>query len=293
MQFRKLCMINLTSLSHEHMKRIHLLAEEVFEHKEIPKDFKQAIDWIRDCDGVLISLPVPLDKKVIEGCPHLKYIGMYGTSLHRIAVDEAEAKGIKVTNINDYCDWETAEFVIAQLLNVARGLNKLKWKDQPTTLENKKLGIIGMGQVGHKVAEMALGLKMKVSYFSRARHPEEGAMGVHYKELPKLLKESDMISLHTPPHVEILPEESFNHLGNGKVLINTCIGKNMHQESFMTWIETKGNLAVFDQVSSRDWEEIQNHKNILVYSGNAFDTIEANKNLSDRFVRHMEDHLGH
>ena len=268
-----------------------IFAEEIEVHDDLPKDKHETIEWLRDFDAALISLMTPIEPEVIKKCPHLKYIGMYGTSLHRVAVEEARAKDIVVTNVEDYCDWETAEFVIAQIIQITRKLGKVHWKKRPTTLEGKKLAIVGMGKVGHKLAEMALGLKMNVSYYSRTRHPEEGAMGVHYKALPKLLEESEIISVHTPPHLEILDKEAFANMGDGKILVNTCIGETMDKEGFLGWIRHPGNVAIFDKISSRPFDGLDQYKNVISYRESAFECAEATNNLSEKFIQNIESFL--
>ena len=97
--------------------------------------------------------------------------------------------------------------------------------------------------------------------------------------------------MHTPPHQKILGDKEFEALGVGKILVNTCIGVTMDEAAFNKWAENSENKAVFDLVSGRAYDDILDRDNIVVHPNSAFDSIEANRNLSEKFVENMEHYL--
>jgi len=291
--FDKICAINLVNLPKEYWSRLKELSkQDMSTHDSIPRDDKEFVEMVGDADCALVSLTTEISANAIKKCPRLKYIGMYGTSLHRIDQKAAQANSIKVTNVTDYCEWETAEFVLAELLALARGLNGLQWKKRPCSIKGRSIGIIGMGHVGSHVAEIARRLEMKVCYFSRTRKPDEEKKGAEFLPVAELLQKAEVVSLHTPPHTMILGEGEFKQLGNGKVLINTCIGEALDTSAFLKWISHDDNRAVFDLISACNIEGILDLKNVVTYQLSAFESIEASRNLSDKFMENMQSFLG-
>jgi len=120
----------------------------------------------------------------------------------------------------------------------------------------KTLGIIGMGRIGRAVAERARGFKMKVLYYSRRRLPpeEEERLNARYVDLDTLLRESDIVSIHTPLTPEtyrMIGERELKLMKNTAYLINTARGKVVDTDALVRalkegWIAGAG-LDVFEE----------------------------------------------
>lgn len=200
----------------------------------------------KNADAVLISPENRLSKEFFDKCPSLKYVGVCGTSMENIDRDAAAENNVRVTNVKDYGDEPTAEFIFMQLTSLLRGAHGLRWKKDPHELMNKKIGIIGMGALGRSVADLAIAYKMNVSYYSRSRKNAHEKLGVVYSELPELLRNNEIIVLCTPTNLEILNSKQFDNIKNGSILVQASMGDVFSREAFLQWISKDDNYAIFD-----------------------------------------------
>jgi D-3-phosphoglycerate dehydrogenase / 2-oxoglutarate reductase len=159
-----------------------------------------------DADAIMTNWSdVPAE--LIDAAPNCRIISRLGIGLDNIDVAHATARGIPVTNVPDYCLVEVAEHTLALLLALARKIgiyqaNKIANKyDLPAgfplrRIEGQTLGIIGLGQIGRRVADKATALGLKVIATSRSRR--ESHPHIVWTDLDELLTKSDFVSLHVP-----------------------------------------------------------------------------------------------
>lgn len=193
---------------------------------------------IADADVVLTN-KVVLDRTLIESAPKLKLICVCATGTNNIDLQAAQEKGIPVRNVAGYTGTSLSQHTIALLLALAthwhlyhRDVQQGRWSRSPVfcrldypvmELAGKKLGIIGYGDLGQKVARLgeALGMEILVAEsFSGQSKPGR-------VPLSQLLAESDAISLHCPltPQTRQLVDRRFlNAMKPGALLINTARG---------------------------------------------------------------------
>jgi D-3-phosphoglycerate dehydrogenase len=177
---------------------------------------------------------VPSD--LIDAAPNCRIISRLGIGLDNIDVKHATARGIPVTNVPDYCLVEVAEHTLALLLALARKIAIYRDKQRANAydlpagfplrrIEGQTLGIIGLGQIGRRVAKKAQCLGLNTIAFNRSQ--SDPPAGVHYVDLNELLATSDFVSLHVP-----LTKDTQNLIGAKQLaqmkpsafLINTARG---------------------------------------------------------------------
>lgn len=253
------------------------------------KDEDETIARIGGSSIVLGSWNSIITKKILDKCPNIKYIGICGTSLTKIDVDEVTKRGIVLKNVTDYGDEATAEFIFSQLLNLFRGYGKYKLSDQPAELNGKEIGIIGLGAVGQQVARIALGFNMKVSYFSKSHNSEWEAKGLIYKTLEDTLKTSDIVSLHIPRNLNLIGQKEFALLKNGSVFVNTAIGNVFDLPSFIEWIKLGKNFAIID--NQEYVEQIKDLPNVIALPITAGKTKESVDRLGKKVVENLKNYL--
>lgn len=113
-------------------------------------------------------------------------------------------------------------------------------------LAGSSLGVVGMGRIGQRVAQLAGGCGMEVRYFSRTRHPEVEARGVRFLGLPELFATSDSVSLHLPKGpAERLVSEEILARANGITLINTTSIANLVEPTALLRALEQGRVARF------------------------------------------------
>lgn len=187
----------------------------------------QILERIGDAQ-VLVTSKCLITKECMQQCPDLRYIGVPATGYNNIDVAAAKELGIAVTYIPAYSTEAVAQHTIALMLelcnNVGLHNESVKsgewaackyfcyWKAPVVLLAGKSLGIVGYGQIGKKVAEIAKALGMTVNIYSRDR---EAAI------------RSDFLSLHCPltrENAHFINAEFIEQMKPGAVLINTARG---------------------------------------------------------------------
>ena len=172
---------------------------------------EEALARVSDCE-VLIINKVKVDKALMDAAPSLKLICEAATGVNNIDCAEASRRGIPVRNVAGYSTYSVVQATFMHMLSL---LGNAPYLDdcvksgrysasglftdvsQPfTEVLDKTLGIIGMGNIGSKVAAVATAFGMKVIYYSTSGTS-------HCKDYPsvsleQLLKESDVVSVHAP-----------------------------------------------------------------------------------------------
>ena len=182
---------------------------------------REARERAKDADVLMIN-KVIVDKGLIDAAPALKLICVAATGVNNIDVDYAASKGIPVRNVAGYSTDSVAQSTFMHILSLAGGApyfdSSVKSGSYSRSgmftdpnwnwweLAGKTIGIIGLGNIGKKVAHIAEAFGMKVCYYSTS------GTG-HCKDYPclsleELLKVSDVVSVHAP-----LNERTLNLLG--------------------------------------------------------------------------------
>ena len=202
----------------------------------LPKDTVHTV--LQDTDIVVCNKTV-FDKDLIDKCPKLKYIGLTATGYNNIDINYAKERGIAVANVPNYSTVDVAQHVFAFLFYYANKIDKydnsvkngdwLKSKtfcyfDTPIIeLFNKTMGIVGYGNIGKKVAEIASAIGMKVIVYSRSKKD----IPYTFVDKETLFKESDFITLHcplTPETDKLINASTLSLMKPSAVLINTSRG---------------------------------------------------------------------
>lgn len=179
----------------------------------------------------------PVFTQLMETAPNLKGVCLSTTSFGWIDLEYCKKRKLSVSNVPGYSRESVAEHTLALLLCLAkriiicdrqtqRGDYKLEMGFE---LKGKTLGIIGLGNIGSRVAELALGIGMKVMAYNRS--PKKMA-GVKMVSLKTLLKNADAISFHTThedQNVGIIGKEEIALMTDGVIIVNTVDRELIHE----------------------------------------------------------------
>jgi lactate dehydrogenase-like 2-hydroxyacid dehydrogenase len=194
-------------------------------------------------------------KNLIDQCTNLKAIARCGVGLENIDVVYAQSKQIEVYNAPGSNTMTTAEHTIALMLSLVRNIhaavNANKSFDfsyrnqyQEEEIYGKQLGIIGLGNIGSRVASIAQALGMHVSYFS----PNQKNDNFGFKPLDDLLATSDVISLHLPltdaTH-EYVDKNFLSKMKSNAYLINTCRTEMINIHDVLQALDSNGKLKAY------------------------------------------------
>ena len=250
-----------------------------------------------DADAIMTNW-AKVPAAVIEAGPRLRIVSRLGIGLDNIDVACATARRIVVTNIPDYCLIEVAEHALALLLALARkvgfyhhetkaGKYDLKAGPVLRRIEGQTLGIVGLGNIGRRLAAKATALGLRVVATSRSR--PEPPPGVRYVSLDELLATSDYISLHMPLVAEtrhIIGADQFARMKPSAYLINTARGGLIDHAALAAALEG-GRLAgaaldVQDPEPPNLGQAPWNDPRVIVTPHAAFVSLESLENLRSR-----------
>jgi phosphoglycerate dehydrogenase-like enzyme len=243
-----------------HVLLLETIEDESFELLKNEKDIQLHLAWegmpaadiLEGIDAVITRGIGQVNRALYDACPNMKVAARCGVGLDNVDVAEASKRGIKVINAPGSNASTVAEHTISLMLTIQRNLFEAlsavkngQWASRSSfksdELNGKTLGILGLGNIGLKVANIAAAFGMKVIYWSPSN-----------KEVPYLLvdketlfRSADIISLHLPLNEEtkdIVDEEVFNKMKQGAILINTARGALVNRDALLSALDT-GKLA--------------------------------------------------
>jgi lactate dehydrogenase-like 2-hydroxyacid dehydrogenase len=302
MSFKKALLININegSIDQDYWDKLRTLVNElVF----VPKGDSSIMTQLTDTDCLLVGFGVTVNKDMINAAPDLKYIGVQATAFDKIDTEYAAGKGIPACNLGGYSTDSVAEFVIAVLLETIRGLETGKQRGREGNysedgisareLKDSQFGVIGLGNIGNRVAELASGFGAQVSYWSRS--PKE--VDFMYKELDTLIADSDFLSLNpalAPETKHLLNAERITSIKTGAVIINTCPMELIDLDALAERLAKNDITFILDhsdEMSEEDLAKLQPFANCIVYPPMAYITDGARKNKCEAFVGGVEGAL--
>ncbi len=186
------------------------------------------ITMLAEADGAITLLSDPITRAVLASNPHLRVVSNFAVGYNNIDIEAANELGIAVGNTPGVLTEATADLTMALILAVTRRViegddelrtrGRCEWEPAHmlgTSLQGKRLGILGMGRIGSAVAIRARAFGMEVAGIHRGQSPAE------------LLETSDIVSLHlplTPDTHHIIDEAALRRMKEGSYLINTARG---------------------------------------------------------------------
>ena len=219
------------------------------------------IEMSAGCDGILSALTDKLDAEAINKLPDsVKIISNFAVGFGNIDLEAAKKRGIAVTNTPDVLTDATAEIGVLLILGACRraseGIEKAReggWVWSADMLIGKqltgtRLGILGMGRIGQKIAKIAKSLGMIIHYHNRSKLSEEKEQGATYHDnLNNLMKVSDVLSVCCPASKEtinLINKDTLELLPKGAVVTNVARGDIIEDEALIDALERRKVYAV-------------------------------------------------
>ncbi len=209
---------------------------------------EEIISLTKDANAVICDLE-KISKNVINRSPNLEIIARRGVGTDSVAVEYAEEKGIKVARTLGVVEKPVAELVMSYILTISRQIMPLNksmhqgnWdKILAHSIDGKKLGIIGMGNIGKEITRKAQAFDMDILYYDVDRKKSlEQELGIEYQELGQLFENSDVITLHVPlnEHTEnLIDYEAMSKMKKSPILINTARGPVVNNKDLKRALE--------------------------------------------------------
>ena len=222
---------------------------------------KKLIELSERKDGILSSLTDKLDAETINQLSDsIKIISNFAVGFGNIDLEAAKKRGIVVTNTPDVLTDATAEIGMLLILGACRraaeGINSAReggWKWSADYLIGKqltgaRLGILGMGRIGQKIAKVAKSLGMVIHYHNRSKLNEDKENGATYhNNLKDLLSVSDVLSVCCPASketVDMINKDTIEYLPKGAIVTNVARGDIIEDEALIDALERRKVYAV-------------------------------------------------
>ena len=219
------------------------------------------IELSQGCDGILSALTDKLDAETINKLPDtVKILSNFAVGFGNIDLDAAKKRNIAVTNTPEVLTDATAEIGILLILGACRraaegisGARASDWKWSADYLIGKqltgtRLGILGMGRIGQKIAKVAKALGMVIHYHNRSELSSEKAQGaIYHSNLKSLMSVSDVLSVCCPASnetINLINKDTLEHLPQGAVVTNVARGDIVDDEALIDALNRRKVYAV-------------------------------------------------
>lgn len=261
---------------------------------------ERVLDRAKDAD-ILLTNKTPITSRHLDQLPQLQYIGMLSTGYDVVDVEAAARKNIPVTNVPDYATDSVVQMVFAHILHFTQRASEHShsvrsggwsarsdfcyWEFPLLELRGLTLGIVGLGRIGRRVAEVAriFGMRVLCCSFSGKGRPFEGADLV---DLDTLFAESDVLSLHcrlSEESRELIHADRLARMKRTALLINTARGSLVRErdlaDALNSGVVAGAGLDVLAQEPPDPGNSLLTAKNCLITPHNAWATTAARQRL--------------
>lgn len=274
----------------------------------------QRIEHIQD-SNIVITCKVVIDKEIIDACPSIKLICVAATGTNNVDVNYAISKGIQVKNVVGYSTESVAQHTIGLILSMVNRIsyyNKFVKSGEysrsemfthygPTIFElkGKTLGIIGLGNIGSRVAEIMKVFGMNIIYYSTSGKNSN----IHYPkiELNNLLSISDIVSIHCPLNdrtKNLISRQNIVYLKPTAILINVARGGIVNEMDIVNAIKNKliaGYATdVFESepiLKDSSYSKLISSENVIFTPHIAWTSLEARSSLINKLVENIDTYI--
>ncbi len=269
---------------------------------------------IGDYDGIVVRSRTKLTADILENAKNLKVIGRAGVGLDNIDRKKAAELNIEVLNTPEAPAVSVAELSLGLMLALARKISHAdrtthqgKWNKSEYlgyTLNGKKLGLIGFGNIAKHLAKISIAMGMIVGVYSRFSKgqvaiDEAKDMGCSiYTSVDDLLKEAQVISLHLPssPQTEnIINEERIKLMRKDAMLINTARGNLIDEKALVQALKDKSiagaALDVYREEPLKNQDLIKCEENLILTPHIASQSYENQTAAATMIAEKMSDFL--
>jgi glycerate dehydrogenase len=273
----------------------------------------QLIERMKNID-IAITNKVVFSRETLDLLPHLRLIALCATGYNHIDIEACRERGIAVTNVRGYAVHTVPEHVFMLMLALVRRLPQYyrdvhldnAWPRSPIyclfdhpigELAGQTLGIIGKGNLGEKVADIAKAFGMNV-LFAEHKECEMAHTRAGYTPFDEVLERADIISLHCPLNAStrhLINEQTLRKMRSSALLINTGRGDLVDEQALTQalkegWIAGAG-LDVLSQeppLSTHPLLSLRDHPRLIITAHNAWASIPAMQTVANQVVESIE-----
>lgn len=280
---------------------------------KIPIPRKKLESKIEEIDGLVCFPYDVIDSKLLDKAKNLKVISTYSVGFDHIDTEYAKKSKIRVGYTPEVLTNATADLAFSLMIDVMRRVSegdriirKGKWSEiygaydyVGTDLQEKTLGIFGLGRIGSTLARRAKSFDMNIIYHNRKHvsKTKEKLFGVKYVSFDKLIRQSDVISIHVP-HTnqtdQMFDKKIFKKMKKTAFLVNTARGKIINEKDLAEALKNKtiagAALDVFESEPIGKNHPFTKIQNITIAPHIGSSTKETRIKMTEITVKNL--HLG-
>ena len=260
---------------------------------------------------IVLTNKTALTADQLAQLPELKFISVLATGYNIIDIEATKQLGITVSNVPGYSSYSVVQLCFALLFELTHRVQQHSdavqqgqwvsspdfsfWKQPLVELAGKKMGLIGLGDIGQKMTDMALALGMEVLAHSRTRKGRLESERFKWVELDELFREADVVSLHcplTPQTKGLINTARLRQMKNTTYLLNTARGPlivetDLAQALNEGWIAGAG-LDVLSIEPPTAGNPLLSAKNCLITPHIAWASVEARTRLLEETIANVK-----
>lgn len=222
---------------------------------ELSRKREEMLGLLPEYDAVIVRNETKVDTEFLETAVKTQVIGRLGVGVDNIDLEGARERNIPVISARNANATSVAEYVIAAMLDASRPLaaadqdvREGNWNRKFFTgmeLNGRTLGLVGMGEIAHRVAKRAKAFGMRVIGFDPFVAPFDHVVqetGIEQVEMEELLKQSDYLSIHVPltkSTKHLINRENLKLMKDEAYIINSARGGIVHEEDLAEAVAAK------------------------------------------------------
>ena len=272
----------------------------------------ETLERVKDAD-IVITNKVVIDANIMDNS-NLKLICISATGMNNVDLVHAKKKGIEVKNVAGYSSSSVAQVAFSMIFHFVNKLNYYKkfvdegnWQKCEIfthidalfhELDAKRVGVIGLGDIGRNFAKKAKAFDCEVVYYSTSGKNSNSEY--ERVELDELLSTSDIISIHCPLNEDtkdLLNYENMKNIKDGAILLNLGRGGIINEPDLAKIIDEKEIYCGIDVVSVEPIEEsnpllkVKNKEQLLLTPHIGWASIEARARLIELVAKNIEEFI--
>ncbi len=280
---------------------------DVTVHDRTPAD--KVVERASDAE-IVFTNKTPVSEDALNHLPKLKFIGVLATGYNIVNTEVAKQRGVIVSNVPGYGTTSVVQMTFALLLELclhvqrhsdavmdgkwARSADWCFWDYPLVELAGKTIGIIGFGRIGQQVGDVASAFGMNIIGSSRTQTDQSHRKNFQWADVPKLLEQSDVVSIHCPLFPEtkgLINKESLQRMKRSSFLLNTSRGPIIVDEDLADALNNDviagaGIDVLSVEPPSKD-NPLFKAKNCIITPHIAWATKEARERLMDITVNNL------
>lgn len=277
---------------------------------DVPEGTTSGFEAYGEPAGWFMDGGTPVDADTLAQLPTLRAVSNHGVGYDSVDVAACTAAKVPVTNTPGVLDNAVAELTLGLILALGRGIVKYdgyvrdgswerEWPPYTNDVHGKTLGVVGMGRIGRRLAEIVAPLGIEVLYHNRSQNPAIDESGVAaYAEWEDMLQRSDFVSLHTPLTERtrgFFVKEDFELMKPSAYLINMARGAVVNTDDLIAALQD-GTIAgaaldVFEQEPLPASHPLLALDNVIVQPHNGSATVETRRAMVELGIDNLEDML--